>query len=120
MSSGDDGEIFLNGWLSHTSSLPLFRGITHTKNGDRLCSSGRLSYLRMRELFLAKLKELGCDPTQFGLHSLRAGGATTAAPAGVPERLFKRHGCWKSESAKDGYVKDSHEALLSLSASLKL
>ncbi|KAL5497418.1 hypothetical protein EMCRGX_G013885 [Ephydatia muelleri] len=41
------------------------------------------------------------------MHSLRAGGATAAANAGVPDRLFKRHGRWKSESAKDGYVKDS-------------
>ena len=35
------------------------------------------------------------------MHSLRAGGATAAANAGVPDRLFKRHGRWKSESAKE-------------------
>ena len=74
----------------------------------------------MRELFLAKWKELGFDPSQFGLHSLRAGGATTAANAGVPDRLFKRHGRWRSETAKDGYVKDSREVLLSVTKSLKL
>ena len=68
----------------------------------------------MRELFLAKLRELGFDASQFGLHSLQAGGATTAANAGVPDRLFKRHGRWRSEAAKDGYVKDSREALLSV------
>ena len=34
-------------------------------------------------------------------------GATAAANAGVPDRLFKRHGRWASESAKDGYVQDS-------------
>eukprot|EP00731_Ephydatia_muelleri_P026444 Em0018g544a len=50
--------------------------------------------------------------------SLRAGGATAAANAGVPDRLFKRHGCWRSESAKDGYVKDSVERRLSVSKSL--
>ena len=108
------------GKLSYTSPLALFHGITHTKNGEQLCSSGRLSYSRMRELFLAKLNELGFDSSQFGLHSLRAGGATAAAKTGVPERLFKCHGRWKSKSAKDGYVKDSREALLSVSASLKL
>ena len=30
-----------------------------------------------------------------------------AANAGVPDRLFKRRGRWKSETAKDGYVKDN-------------
>ena len=71
-------------------------------------------------MFLAKLKSLGFDANQFGLHSLRAGGATAAANAGIPDRLFKRHGRWRSETAKDGYVKDSMSALLSVSESLEL
>ena len=57
-------------------------------------------------------------PRQFGMHSLRAGGATAAANAGVPDRLFKRHGRWRSESAKDCYVKDSVDSRLSVSKSL--
>ena len=52
------------------------------------------------------------------MHSLRAGGAMAAANAGVPDRLFKRHGRWKSESAKDGYVKDSVERRLEVSKQL--
>ena len=36
------------------------------------------------------------------------------------DRLFKRHGRWRSESAKDGYVKDSIPALMSVSKSLRL
>ena len=108
------------GSLSHSSSLPLFRGITHTRSGERLRPSGSLSYTRMRELFLAKLRGLGFDASQFGLHSLRAGGATAAANAGVPDRLFKRHGGWRSESAKDGYIKNSREVLLSVTKSLNL
>ena len=67
-----------------------------------------------------KLSELGFDAKQFGLHSLRSGGATAAAQAGVPDRLFKRHGRWRSESAKDGYIKDSMPALMSVSESLNL
>ena len=74
----------------------------------------------MRELFLKKLRELGIDSKQFGWHSLRAGGATAAANAGIPDRLFKRHGRWKTESAKDGYVEDSAAARLAVSKSLKL
>lgn len=106
--------------LSTSSTLRLFRGITRCKKGERLRSSGTLSYTRLRELFKAKLTELGFDANLFGLHSLRAGGASAAANAGVPDRLFKRHGRWRSESAKDGYVKDSASALLSVSKSLEL
>ena len=51
---------------------------------------------------------------------MRAGGATAAANAKVPDRLFKRHGRWRSESAKDGYVKDNIESRLKVSQSLGL
>ena len=74
----------------------------------------------MRELFMVKLKELGFDASKFGMHSLRSGGASAAANAGVPDRLFKRHGRWRSETAKDGYIKDSTDALMSVSRSLEL
>ena len=55
-----------------------------------------------------KVSELGYDLQSYR-HSLRDGGASAAANAGVPDRLFKLHGCcsWRWESAKDGYVKDS-------------
>ena len=106
--------------ISLSSELHLFRGVTRTGKGERLRPSGSLSYTRMRELFLAKLDQLGYDRSQFGLHSLRAGGATAAASAGIPDRLFKRHGRWKSETAKDGYVKDSEGARLSVSKGLNL
>ena len=74
----------------------------------------------MRELFLSKLSELGYDLGQFGLHSLRVGGATAAANAGVPDCLFKRHGRWRSESAKDGYVEDAVALRRAVSKSLNL
>lgn len=102
------------------SEARLFRGIVHTKQGERLRASGSLSYTRMRELFLSKLSELGFDAKQFGLHSLRAGGATAAANAGIPDRMFKRHGRWRSESAKDGYVEDSMSSRMAVSKSLDL
>jgi hypothetical protein len=50
---------------------------------------------------------IGLEKSRYCLHSLRSGGATAAASAGVDERLFKNHGRWKSDSAKDGYVKES-------------
>ena len=106
--------------ISSSSSAKLFRGIVRTKNGERLRRNGSLSYTRMREVFLVKLTSLGFNARQYGLHSLRSGGATAAANAGVPDRLFKRHGRWRSETAKDGYVKDSMSALMSVSESLEL
>ena len=48
-----------------------------------------MSYTRARELLIEKLVALGLNPTQFGLHSLRAGGASAAANAGISDRLFK-------------------------------
>ena len=96
----------------------LFWAIVSTKKDEYLRRGGSLSYSRLRELLLAKIEQLGMDPKLFGMHSLLAGGATAAANAGVPDRLFKRHGRWRSESAKDGYVKDSVEQRLSVSKSL--
>jgi hypothetical protein len=78
-----------------TSSSPdqhLFRGITRTKSGVKLRKKGGLSYTRMRELLLEKIEAIGLNPKLYGLHSLRAGGATVAANARVPDRLFKRRG----------------------------
>jgi hypothetical protein len=34
--------------------------------------------------------------------------------------MFKRHGRWKSESAKDGYVKDALDARLAVTKKLEL
>lgn len=98
----------------------LFRGITTSKHGEQLRKSGGLSYTRFREILLASIKDLGLDPSAFGMHSLRSGGATAAANAEINDRLFKRHGRWRSENAKDGYVKDSLERRLRVSKSLGL
>ena len=77
-----------------------------------------LSYTRAREIILEALKDVGEDPKKYGTHSLRSGGASSAANAGIPDRMFKRHGRWKSEKAKDGYIKDNLTSLLSVSRSL--
>jgi len=86
----------------------------------KLCDSGKLSRSRLSELLKEKLDKLGYPSVNFSPHSLRAGGATAAAEAGVPDHIFKRHGRWKSETAKDGYVKDSLEKRLSVSRSIGL
>ena len=68
------------------------------------------------------LASVGLNPKKFGtcMHSLRSGGATAAANFGVPDRLFKKHGRWRSETAKDGYIKDSMKDRLSVSLNLGL
>jgi len=70
------------------SDVFLFRGIVKTKNGEKLRESGPLSYTTVREQFRSKLIQLGYSPEGFGLHSLRSGGASAAAKAGIPDRLF--------------------------------
>ena len=87
--------------IPRDNRLFLFRHITKTKKGERLKEGGVLSYTTLRDLCKAKVKQLGYPAEKFGLHSLRAGGATAAANADVPDRLFKRHGRWKSKNAKD-------------------
>ena len=83
------------------SELFLFRQITKSGKGEYLRDGGTVSYTTMRELFKKKVKELGYPAEAFGLHSLRAGGASAAANAGVSDRR------WKSDNAKDGYIEDS-------------
>ena len=79
----------------------LFRAIQKTKNGEKLRESGgHISYSCLRSLYMKKMSDLGFPAHEFGLHSLRAGGATAAANASVPDRIFKRHGRWKSENTK--------------------
>ena len=113
-------EIYMNRTgMSWEEQRYLFRPIQRTKNGESLRQSGKISYTCLRDLF-KKIADLGLPPSNFGLHSLRAGGATAATNAKVPDRLFKRHGRWKSENAKDGYVKDQVQSRLEVSRNLGL
>ena len=93
--------------LDLSSHLPLFRPLTKNKSGYTL-RNGKLSYTRCREIFKTTLKDLGYDPKEYGLHSLRSGGATAVisnnASKAVSERLLKLHGRWKTDEAKDMYV----------------
>ena len=102
--------------ISQGSEGFLFRGITSGKV-QALRPTGKFSYTRFSELLKQKL---GFPSVEFSPHSLRSGGAMAAAGAGVPDRIFKRHGRWKSENAKDGYVKDTLEKRLSVTKKLGL
>ena len=58
------------------------------------------------------LKNIGAETKSFGLHGLWAGGATAGANLKVKDRPFKKHGRWKSEKVKDGYIYKSIEVKL--------
>ena len=99
----------------------LFRAMTYfkSKNMHFLRKKNTpISYSTMRSTLLSYLKDLGLEEKLFGMHSLRRGGATSAANNGVNDRLFQKHGRWKSVGAKDGYVEDNLNSLLFVSRSL--
>ncbi|KAK6165001.1 hypothetical protein SNE40_023749 [Patella caerulea] len=96
----------------------IFRKLSKCKNGYHFRCNKPLSYTRMRELFIEAFKPFVDDISSYGLHSLRSGGATACANLGINDRLFKRHGRWKSEFAKDGYIKDNLSERLIVSQNL--
>jgi integrase len=109
--------------ISDISDEFIFRSIRFFKKSGiyRLSLINKpISYTTVRELILSTLEEIGEDSTKFGVHSLRSGGATAAANNNVSDRLFKCHGRWRSENAKDGYVKDSLVKKLSVTKQLGL
>ena len=101
----------------------LFRSMTYFKKSDeyKLRNTDKpASYSTIRQSVLKLLERIGLNRKEFGLHSLRSGGASAAANNGVQDRLFKRHGRWKTENIKDTYVKDDIDHLLSVSLNLGL
>ena len=107
--------------IKPNDSCFIFRNVIHFKctNTHMLSPKDKpLSYSRARELLLQQLAKVVPNPSVFGLHSLRAGGATQAANSGLNDRLFKRHGRWRSENAKDRYIKDSINRRLQVTLNL--
>ena len=95
----------------------LFRATTFFKtfNVHKLRRGNKpISYATARSTVFELIRSIGLNEKLFGLHSLRSGGAA----AGVPDRLFKNHGRWKSENVKDGYVRDKLEDILKVSLNL--
>ena len=80
--------------------------------------SGKLSYTTARVIILSALETLGVNKKYFGLHSLISAGATAAAAANVEDRLLKKHGRWKTDKNKDGYVKENISERLSVTKNI--
>ena len=73
-----------------SEDLPLFRALSHPRSTVKVRRQG-ISYTRAREIVKDAFKDI-TDVSSISLYSLRAGGATAAAIAGIADRLFKRHG----------------------------
>ena len=101
------------------SVLPVIHRFTHSKRGLIATSHG-LSYTRTREIVLHALKPLVPDISKFGLHSLRSGGASSASNINVPPFLISQHGRWKTEKARDTYIKSDPKSTLLPTQSLGL
>ena len=95
------------------------RRLLKTRKGYKVRSAtNKISYLRLRDLIIEAFSTYADDVSSIGTHSLRSGGATAAARAGVPDRPFKRHGRWCIEKGKDGVIQDSVADRVSVSQSL--
>ena len=99
----------------------IFGPISRGKGCCKLVAPDKpISYSTIRGLDRPDLQSLGVQPSKFGLHSLRSGGATMAANNGVNDRIFQQHGRWKSVQANDTYVDDDLEQRLEVSRFLGL
>ena len=60
-------------------------------------TTGSLTVDQVRVEVKTLMSSLGLDPARFGAHSLRIGGATAAAAAGVPPSVIRVMGRWNSD-----------------------
>jgi integrase len=77
-----------------------------------------MTYSNVWDIVKSKASQLGLDPRLYAMHSMRSGGATAAAGAGVTERLLQKHGRWACASSKDKYIKDDLSKRLRISQHL--
>ncbi|VDI05831.1 Hypothetical predicted protein [Mytilus galloprovincialis] len=111
--------LFLAG-LDAQSEQFIFKPIFRSKGVPKLIYKIKpISYTAAKENIVKRLK-LVAPSLNLGLHSLRSGGATAAAKSNVNERCIKRHGRWKTDFVKDGYIEDTLEKRISVSQKLGL
>ena len=103
----------------HTGHSKLFRKIYHSKYGVRLRRQP-LTYSRALELVRDTFRNFGLNPKDYGLHSLRSGGASAVAATEVPECLIARQGGWRSLSTMRRYIQEPLENVLKASKACSL
>ena len=96
--------------------------LAKTKSGHNAIGYRPLSYSTINDQFHSLIAPFceNQDSRDYGLHSLRSGGASTAINNGVSERLIGKHGRWKSGFCRDRYLKDGKRARLSVTRAMKL
>ena len=82
-------------------------------------SGGKCRLIYKNKPLSSKLRKVS-DNLNLGLHSLRAGGVTVAANSRISDRCLKRHGRWKTDASKDGYIEDSFDSRIEVSKFLGL
>ena len=116
--------VFITATYIHTLGLLsdhfLVCKLAKTKEGHNAIGSHQMSssYIRKNFKELVQLHLPGAS--NISPHSLRAGGASSAAENSSSDRLISKHGRWKSEGARNGYIKDSIKNRLSVSKNLGL
>jgi len=75
------------------------RRAAHGERGPLFCHhDGRgITVAELRDMVKRLMQAIGLDPSVFGAHSLRIGGATAALAAGVPPSLIRLMGRWSSD-----------------------
>lgn len=80
----------------------------------------RIAYTTMLQMVKEACTKIGIEPEAIGLHSFRRGGATHSASEGVPERVIRKAGRWKSANIAEHYIDDSHNCQMTVSSKLQL
>ena len=106
--------------ISNDKESPLICRIFKRKSVHKISKTKGISYSRIREIFKGYISEITMTAENFGLHSLKSGGASAAANNGIPDGLISKQGRWSSEKARNGYIKDSVAKRLTVSNTLGL
>ena len=95
----------LEQWLliSGITEGPLFRPVT--KGGNVL--PARISCEAIACILKNRVRAIGCDPSRYSGHSLRAGFATAAARLGVPLWRIRAQTGHQSDSMLERYIREA-------------
>lgn len=103
--------------LKHKPEAYLICHLYKTKTGHNAHGHRPISYTTALSTFKGHISKL-TNPSTYGLHSLRSGGASEAANNGISDRLISKHGRWSSNTSRNIYIKDKAETRFKISRSL--
>ena len=94
--------------------------LAKTDDGHKVFKDKGISYSAIHKAFKNAISNIVDDKSNYGLHSLRSGGASAAANNNISDRKISKQGRWKSEKSRNTYIQDSLEDRLSVSKKLGL